>query len=185
MNEWVKFYAHTMGFNQLISFDDNDISTDYTALMSKVMQNGNGKIKFPLNEPAPGKKKSQIEEYLEFYHGPGAQHIAMNTTNIIETVSELQRRGVHFLRVPTTYYEELQGRVGKIDEDVSELGKLGILVDRDDDGYLLQIFSKPIEDRPTLFLEIIQRKGAKSFGKGNFKALFEAIEREQELRGTL
>lgn len=185
MNEWVKFYAHTMGFNQLISFDDKDISTDYTALMSKVMQNGNGKIKFPLNEPAPGKKKSQIEEYLEFYHGPGAQHIAMSTTNIIETVSELQRRGVHFLRVPTSYYEELQGRVGKIDEDVKELGKLGILVDRDEDGYLLQIFSKPIEDRPTLFLEIIQRKGAKSFGKGNFKALFEAIEREQELRGTL
>lgn len=185
MNEWVKFYAHTMGFNQLISFDDKDISTDYTALMSKVMQNGNGKIKFPLNEPAPGKKKSQIEEYLEFYHGPGAQHIAMSTTNIIHTVSELQRRGVQFLKVPTTYYDELQGRVGKIDEDVHELGKLGILVDRDDDGYLLQIFSKPIEDRPTLFVEIIQRKGARSFGKGNFKALFEAIEREQELRGTL
>lgn len=185
MNEWVKFYAHTMGFNQLISFDDKDISTDYTALMSKVMQNGNGKIKFPLNEPAPGKKKSQIEEYLEFYHGPGAQHIAMSTTNIIKTVTELQKRGLHFLKVPTTYYDELQGRVGKIDEDVSVLGKLGILVDRDEDGYLLQIFSKPVEDRPTLFFEIIQRKGAKSFGKGNFKALFEAIEREQELRGTL
>jgi 4-hydroxyphenylpyruvate dioxygenase len=185
MNEWVKFYAHTMGFNQLISFDDKDISTDYTALMSKVMQNGNGKIKFPLNEPAPGKKKSQIEEYLDFYRSPGAQHIAMSTTDIIKTVGELQRRGVQFLRVPTTYYRELQGRVGKIDENVEDLEKLGVLVDRDEDGYLLQIFSKPIEDRPTVFLEIIQRKGAKSFGKGNFKALFEAIEREQELRGTL
>lgn len=185
MNEWVKFYANTMGFSQLISFDDEDISTDYTALMSKVMQNGNGKIKFPINEPAPGKKKSQIEEYIEFYHGAGAQHIAMSTTNIIETVSELQRRGVEFLRVPTTYYKELASRVGKIDEDVTELEKLGVLVDRDEDGYLLQLFSKPIEDRPTLFLEIIQRKGAKSFGKGNFKALFEAIEREQAIRGTL
>ena len=185
MNEWVKFYANTMGFSQLISFDDEDISTDYTALMSKVMQNGNGKIKFPINEPAPGKKKSQIEEYIEFYIGAGAQHIAMNTTNIIETVSELQRRGVEFLRVPTTYYKELASRVGNIDEDVTELEKLGVLVDRDEDGYLLQLFSKPIEDRPTLFLEIIQRKGAKSFGKGNFKALFEAIEREQAIRGTL
>jgi 4-hydroxyphenylpyruvate dioxygenase len=185
MNEWVKFYANTMGFSQLISFDDEDISTEYTALMSKVMQNGNGKIKFPINEPAPGKKKSQIEEYIEFYKGAGAQHIAMSTTNIIETVTELQRRGVEFLKVPTVYYRELEGRVGKIDEDVSELEKLGVLVDRDEDGYLLQLFSKPIEDRPTLFLEIIQRKGAKSFGKGNFKALFEAIEREQELRGTL
>jgi 4-hydroxyphenylpyruvate dioxygenase len=185
MNEWVKFYANTMGFSQLISFDDEDISTEYTALMSKVMQNGNGKIKFPINEPAPGKKKSQIEEYIEFYKGAGAQHIAMSTTNIIETVSELQLRGVEFLKVPTIYYRELEGRVGKIDEDVTELEKLGVLVDRDEDGYLLQLFSKPIEDRPTLFLEIIQRKGAKSFGKGNFKALFEAIEREQELRGTL
>ncbi|MFI5144609.1 MAG: 4-hydroxyphenylpyruvate dioxygenase [Ignavibacteria bacterium] len=185
MNEWVKFYANTMGFSQLISFDDEDISTDYTALMSKVMQNGNGKIKFPINEPAPGKKKSQIEEYIEFYIGAGAQHIAMNTTNIIETVSELQHRGVEFLRVPTTYYKELASRVGKIDEDITELEKLGVLVDRDEDGYLLQLFSKPIEDRPTLFLEIIQRKGAKSFGKGNFKALFEAIEREQAIRGTL
>jgi 4-hydroxyphenylpyruvate dioxygenase len=185
MNEWVKFYALTMGFSQLISFDDKDISTEYTALMSKVMQNGSGKIKFPLNEPAEGKKKSQIEEYLEFYRGPGVQHIAMNTTNIIETVDELHRRGVEFLMVPTTYYRELQDRVGKIDEDTHELERLGILVDRDDDGYLLQIFSKPVEDRPTLFLEVIQRKGAKSFGKGNFKALFEAIEREQELRGTL
>ncbi len=185
MNEWVRFYAQTMGFNQLISFDDKDIATDYTALMSKVMQNGNGKIKFPLNEPAPGKKKSQIEEYLDFYHSPGVQHIAMSTTDIIATVGELEKRGVQFLRVPTTYYSELEGRVGKIDENISDLEKLGILVDRDDDGYLLQIFSKPIEDRPTVFLEVIQRKGAKSFGKGNFKALFEAIEREQELRGTL
>ncbi len=185
MNEWVKFYAHTMGFNQLISFDDKDISTDYTALMSKVMQNGNGRIKFPINEPAPGKKKSQIEEYIDFYKSGGAQHIAMSTANILETVNELKSRGLEFLTVPTSYYRELEARVGKIDEDVSELEKLGVLVDRDEDGYLLQIFSKPIEDRPTVFFEIIQRKGARSFGKGNFKALFEAIEREQELRGTL
>ena len=185
MNEWVKFYAHTMGFSQLISFDDKDISTDYTALMSKVMQNGNGKIKFPINEPAPGKKKSQIEEYIDFYKSGGAQHIAMSTANILETVNELKRRGLEFLTVPTSYYKELEARVGKIDEDISELEKLGILVDRDEDGYLLQIFSKPIEDRPTVFFEIIQRKGARSFGKGNFKALFEAIEREQALRGTL
>jgi len=174
-----------MGFSQLLSFDDKDISTEYTALMSKVMQSGTGKIKFPINEPAAGKKKSQIDEYLEFYHGAGCQHIAMSTTNIVETVSELKRRGVEFLRVPTTYYQELEARVGKIDEDVDELAKHGILVDRDDDGYLLQLFSKPIEDRPTVFFEIIQRKGAKSFGKGNFKALFEAIEREQAVRGTL
>jgi 4-hydroxyphenylpyruvate dioxygenase len=185
MNFWVKFYAETMGFSQLLSFDDKDISTEYTALMSKVMQNGTGKIKFPINEPAEGKKKSQIDEYLEFYHGAGCQHIAMSTTNIVETVSALKTRGVEFLRVPTTYYEELEGRVGKIDEPIEELAKHGILVDRDDDGYLLQLFSKPIEDRPTLFFEIIQRKGAKSFGKGNFKALFEAIEREQAVRGTL
>lgn len=185
MNQWVRFYAETMGFNQLLSFDDKDISTEYTALMSKVMQNGTGKIKFPINEPAEGKKKSQIDEYLEFYHGAGCQHIAMSTTNIVETVSALKARGVEFLRVPTTYYEELEDRVGKIDEPIEELAKHGILVDRDDDGYLLQLFSKPIEDRPTLFFEIIQRKGAKSFGKGNFKALFEAIEREQEVRGTL
>ncbi|MGH2574418.1 MAG: 4-hydroxyphenylpyruvate dioxygenase [Ignavibacteria bacterium] len=185
MNDWVKFYANIMGFSQLISFDDKDISTEYTALMSKVMQNGTGKIKFPLNEPAEGKKKSQIEEYLDFYKSPGVQHIAMNTSNIVETVGELQKRGVEFLRVPTTYYRELQGRVGKIDENILDLERLGILVDRDDDGYLLQIFTKPVEDRPTLFFEVIQRKGAKSFGKGNFKALFEAIEREQELRGTL
>jgi len=185
MNQWVKFYAETMGFSQLISFDDKDISTDYTALMSKVMQNGNGRIKFPINEPAAGKKKSQIEEYLDFYHSSGVQHIAMNTTNIVETVSELNNRGVEFLKVPTTYYDKLEDRVGKIDEDIEDLKKLGVLVDRDEDGYLLQLFSKPVEDRPTLFFEIIQRKGAKSFGKGNFKALFEAIEREQELRGTL
>ncbi|MBL8006483.1 MAG: 4-hydroxyphenylpyruvate dioxygenase [Ignavibacteria bacterium] len=185
MNEWVKFYAHTMGFNQLISFDDKDISTDYTALMSKVMQNGSGKIKFPINEPAKGKKKSQIEEYLDFYKSAGAQHIAMTTSNILETVNELKNRGLEFLTVPTTYYKELEGRIGKIDEDISELEKLGILVDRDEDGYLLQIFTKPVEDRPTVFFEIIQRKGARSFGKGNFKALFEAIEREQALRGTL
>lgn len=185
MNEWVKFYAHTMGFNQLVSFDDKDISTDYTALMSKVMQNGTGKIKFPINEPAHGKKKSQIEEYLDFYKSAGAQHIAMATPNILETVKELQTRGLEFLTIPTTYYRELEGRVGKIDENISDLEKLGILVDRDEDGYLLQIFTKPIEDRPTVFFEIIQRKGARSFGKGNFKALFEAIEREQALRGTL
>lgn len=185
MNEWMAFYENVMGFKQLISFDDKDISTEYTALMSKVMQNGSGKIKFPINEPAQGKKKSQIEEYLDFYQSPGAQHIALITGNILETVTELQRRGVQFLRVPTTYYQELEKRVGKIDEPVNELEKLGILVDIDDDGYLLQIFSKPVEDRPTLFFEIIQRKGARSFGKGNFKALFEAIEREQELRGTL
>lgn len=185
MNDWVKFYAHTMGFNQLISFDDKDISTDYTALMSKVMQNGTGKIKFPINEPAAGKKKSQIEEYLDFYKSGGAQHIAMSTPNILETVNELKNRGLEFLTIPTTYYKELEGRIGKIDENISDLEKLGILVDRDEDGYLLQIFTKPIEDRPTVFFEIIQRKGARSFGKGNFKALFEAIEREQELRGTL
>ena len=185
MNEWVKFYAYTMGFSQLVSFDDKDISTEYTALMSKVMQNGSGKIKFPLNEPAPGKKKSQIEEYLDFYKSPGVQHIAMTTTDIVKTVGDLQSRGVEFLKVPTSYYRELQDRVGKIDENVDELEKLGVLVDRDDDGYLLQIFSKPVEDRPTLFIEVIQRKGARSFGKGNFKALFEAIEREQALRGTL
>jgi 4-hydroxyphenylpyruvate dioxygenase len=185
MNDWVKFYAEVMGFSQLLSFDDKDISTEYTALMSKVMQNGSGKIKFPINEPAEGKKKSQIDEYLEFYKGPGVQHIALNTTNIIETVSMLKSRGLEFLRVPNTYYEELESRVGKIDENIVDLKEHGVLVDRDEDGYLLQLFSKPVEDRPTLFFEIIQRKGAKSFGKGNFKALFEAIEREQELRGTL
>ena len=185
MNQWVKFYAEVMGFTQLISFDDKDISTDYTALMSKVMQNGTGKIKFPINEPAKGKKKSQIEEYIDFYKSAGVQHIALTTANIIETVSELKSRGVEFLMVPSSYYAELISRVGKIEENINELEKHGILVDRDEDGYLLQLFSKPVQDRPTLFFEIIQRKGARSFGKGNFKALFEAIEREQSLRGTL
>lgn len=185
MNEWIKFYAHTMGFNQLMSFDDKDISTEYTALMSKVMQNGSGKIKFPINEPAQGKKKSQIEEYIDYYRGAGAQHLALATPDILKTVKELKRRGLEFLKIPTSYYQELQNRIGKIDENIADLEELGILVDRDDDGYLLQIFSKPIEDRPTVFFEIIQRKGARSFGKGNFKALFEAIEREQDKRGTL
>jgi 4-hydroxyphenylpyruvate dioxygenase len=185
MNKWVKYYADVMGFTQLISFDDKEISTEYSALMSKVVSNGNGRIKFPLNEPAKGKKKSQIDEYLEFYNGPGCQHIAIATDDIIATTSELKRRGVEFLRVPATYYETVSERVGKIDEDVKALSELGILVDRDEEGYLLQIFSKPMEDRPTLFYEIIQRKGAKSFGAGNFKALFEALEREQGLRGNL
>jgi 4-hydroxyphenylpyruvate dioxygenase len=185
MNEWVKFYEDVMGFKMIITFDDKDISTEYSALMSKVVSNGNGFVKFPINEPAEGKKKSQIDEYLEFYRGAGVQHIAIITNNVIETVTELQNRGVEFLKVPTTYYSDLTARVGKIDENLKDLEKLGILVDRDDEGYLLQIFTKPVEDRPTLFFEIIQRKGAKSFGKGNFKALFEAIEREQALRGNL
>ncbi|MGY6562940.1 MAG: 4-hydroxyphenylpyruvate dioxygenase [Luteibaculaceae bacterium] len=185
MNKWVDFYAKVMGFAQLVSFDDKDISTDYTALMSKVMTNGNGRIKFPINEPAEGRKKSQIEEYIDFYNGAGVQHMALATDNIIETVTALRNRGVEFLRVPATYYETVLDRVGKIDEDLAPLAELGILIDRDDEGYLLQIFTKPVCDRPTLFFEIIQRKGAQSFGKGNFKALFEAIEREQELRGTL
>jgi 4-hydroxyphenylpyruvate dioxygenase len=185
MNTWVNFYKEVLGFAQIVSFDDKDISTDYTALMSKVMSNGNGRIKFPINEPADGKKKSQIEEYLDFYEGPGVQHIAVATSDIIKTVRELVSRGVEFLRVPDNYYDVVLDRVGEIDEDIAPLRELGILVDRDDEGYLLQIFTKPIEPRPTLFFEIIQRKGATSFGKGNFKALFEAIEREQELRGTL
>ncbi len=185
MNTWVKFYEEMMGFKMFKHFDDKDISTEYSALMSKVMSNGNERIKFPINEPAHGKRKSQIEEYLDFYHGPGVQHIAMATDNIIETVTKLHNQGVQFLRVPNAYYQELTDRVGKIDEPIEELGKLGILVDRDDEGYMLQIFTKPVEDRPTLFYEIIQRKGSRSFGKGNFKALFEAIEREQELRGNL
>ena len=185
MNEWVGFYERVMGFKNLISFDDKDISTEYSSLMSKVVSSGNERIKFPINEPAQGKKKSQIDEYLEFYGGPGAQHLALATNDIIETVTALRDRGVEFLKVPTTYYEELQGRVGRIDEPVDTLQDLGILVDRDPDGYLLQIFTKPVEDRPTLFYEIIERKGARSFGKGNFKALFEAIEREQALRGNL
>ncbi len=185
MNTWVKFYEDVMGFKMFKHFDDKDISTEYSALMSKVMSNGNERIKFPINEPAVGKRKSQIEEYLDFYHGPGVQHIAMATDNIIETVSRLKDQGVDFLRVPTTYYDDLVERIGQIDEPIDELAKLGILVDRDDEGYMLQLFSKPVEDRPTLFYEIIQRKGSRSFGKGNFKALFEAIEREQGLRGNL
>lgn len=185
MNKWCEFYAKVMGFAQLVSFDDKDISTEYTALMSKVMSNGNGRIKFPINEPAEGRKKSQIEEYIDFYNGAGVQHIAMATDNIIETVTALRNRGVEFLTVPATYYETVLDRVGEIDEDLQPLQDLGILIDRDDEGYLLQIFTKPILDRPTMFIEIIQRKGAQSFGKGNFKALFEAIEREQESRGTL
>ncbi len=185
MNRWVDFYETTMGFSLYQHFDDKDISTEYSALMSKVMANGNGRVKFPINEPAEGRKKSQIEEYLEFYHGPGVQHIAMVTDDILYTVAKLEEQGVAFLTVPHTYYTEMEGRVGKIDEPVEELEKLGILVDRDDEGYMLQIFTKPVEDRPTLFFEIIQRKGSRSFGKGNFKALFEAIEREQAARGNL
>jgi 4-hydroxyphenylpyruvate dioxygenase len=185
MNRWVSFYERVMGFYNLISFDDKDISTEYSALMSKVVANGNGRIKFPLNEPAQGKRKSQIDEYLEFYGGPGVQHIAIATDDIVRTVTALRDHGVEFLRVPVTYYDSVTARVGKIDEDIAPLRELGILVDRDDEGYLLQIFTKPVQDRPTLFFEIIQRKGAKSFGAGNFKALFEAIEREQALRGNL
>jgi 4-hydroxyphenylpyruvate dioxygenase len=185
MNKWCEFYAKVMGFAQIISFDDNDISTEFTALMSKVMSNGNGRIKFPINEPAEGKKKSQIEEYIDFYNGAGVQHIAVATNNIVSTVSAMRERGVEFLYVPDSYYDDLLERVGQIDENVEVLKKHGILIDRDDEGYLLQLFTKPIVDRPTMFFEIIQRKGAQSFGKGNFKALFEAIEREQENRGTL
>jgi 4-hydroxyphenylpyruvate dioxygenase len=185
MNEWCDFYGKVMGFAQIISFDDNDISTEFTALMSKVMSNGNGRIKFPINEPAEGKKKSQIEEYLDFYKGAGVQHIAVATDDIVKTVSAMRDRGVEFLYVPDNYYEDILSRVGEIDEDIELLKKHGILIDRDDEGYLLQLFTKPVVDRPTMFFEIIQRKGAQSFGKGNFKALFEAIEREQENRGTL
>jgi 4-hydroxyphenylpyruvate dioxygenase len=185
MNRWVDYYAGVMGFRNLITFDDSDISTEYSSLMSKVMANGNDRIKFPINEPASGKKKSQIEEYLDFYGGPGVQHLALATDDILHTVTALRDRGVEFLTVPTTYYAELEARVGTIDEPIHALAELGILVDRDPDGYLLQIFTKPVEDRPTLFFEIIQRKGATSFGKGNFRALFESIEREQALRGNL
>jgi 4-hydroxyphenylpyruvate dioxygenase len=185
MNHWVKFYEDVMGFKNILSFDDSDISTEYSALMSKVMSSGNGYIKFPINEPAEGKKKSQVEEYLDFWGGEGVQHVAMATKDIVKTVRDLMSRGVEFLKVPNSYYEELEDRVGKIDEDMDSLRELGILVDRDDEGYLLQLFSKPVQDRPTLFFEIIQRKGAQSFGKGNFKALFEAIEREQANRGNL
>ncbi len=185
MNRWVEFYSHVMGFSLYQHFDDNDISTEYSALMSKVMANANGYVKFPINEPAEGRRKSQIEEYLDFYDGPGVQHLALATHDILATVASLQQQGVSFLTVPHTYYTELQARVGKIDEPLDELERLGILVDRDNEGYMLQIFTKPVEDRPTLFFEIIQRKGSRSFGKGNFKALFEAIEREQEARGNL
>jgi len=185
MNPWVKFYEEVMGFKNILSFDDNDISTEYSALMSKVMSNGNGFVKFPINEPAEGKKKSQVEEYLDFYNGEGVQHVAIATADIVSTVTELQKRGIEFLNIPTSYYGTVLERVGKIDEDIAPLQKLGILIDRDEEGYLLQIFSKPLQDRPTLFFEIIQRKGAKSFGKGNFKALFEALEREQDARGNL
>ena len=185
MNQWVKFYEDVMGFKLLLTFDDEDISTEYSALMSKVVSNGNGYVKFPINEPAEGKKKSQIEEYLDYYHSPGVQHIAIATNDIRSTVTELRRRGVEFLSVPGTYYEDLLERIGAIDEDLESLKALNLLVDRDEEGYLLQIFTKPVEDRPTVFYEIIQRKGAKSFGRGNFKALFESIEREQALRGNL
>jgi 4-hydroxyphenylpyruvate dioxygenase len=185
MNTWCDFYKKVMGFAQIISFDDNDISTEFTALMSKVMSNGNGRIKFPINEPAEGKKKSQIEEYIDFYNGAGVQHIAVATNDIVATVSAMRDRGVEFLYVPETYYDDLLERVGDIEEDVEVLKQHGILIDRDEEGYLLQLFTKPVVDRPTMFFEIIQRKGAQSFGKGNFKALFESIEREQESRGTL
>jgi 4-hydroxyphenylpyruvate dioxygenase len=185
MNEWVSFYERVMGFSQLIHFDDRAISTEYSALMSKVMQNGSGRIKFPINEPAPGRRKSQIEEFLDFYYGPGVQHVALLTDEIISAVRALKDRGVEFLSAPQTYYDHVLDRVGKIKEDINEIAELGILVDRDDEGYLLQIFSKPIGSRPTVFFEVIQRKGARGFGEGNFKALFEALEREQELRGNL
>jgi 4-hydroxyphenylpyruvate dioxygenase len=185
MNQWVDFYRDVMGFGLYQHFDDNDISTEYSALMSKVMANGNGYVKFPINEPAEGRRKSQIEEYLDFYQGPGVQHMALATNDILKTVAQMKQQGVSFLTVPHSYYTELQARIGKIDEPIEDLEKLGILVDRDNEGYMLQIFTRPVEDRPTVFYEIIQRKGSRSFGKGNFKALFEAIEREQELRGNL
>ena len=185
MNEWVEFYRKILGFKQLVSFDDKDISTEYSALMSKVVQNGTGRIKFPINEPAQGKRRSQIDEYLQYYGGPGVQHIALITGDIVKTVRAMRANDVSFLRVPKTYYDSLLDRVGPIREDLSELAELGILVDKDDEGYMLQIFTKPVADRPTLFFEVIQRRGSKSFGKGNFKALFESIEREQALRGSL
>jgi 4-hydroxyphenylpyruvate dioxygenase len=185
MNHWVNFYHQVMGFRQLIHFDDEDISTEYSALMSKVMQDGTGRIKLPINEPAEGKKKSQIEEFLDYYQGPGVQHIAMLTGNILDTVTKLQARGIEFLRVPDIYYQHLPERVGEIKEPIEKIRELGILVDRDDEGYLLQIFSKPIQDRPTSFIEVIQRHGSRGFGVGNFKALFEAIELEQNKRGNL
>jgi 4-hydroxyphenylpyruvate dioxygenase len=185
MDKWVRFFAQTMGFTELVHFDDQTIHTEYSALMSKVMQDGTGRIKFPINEPATGRRKSQIQEYLDYHRGPGVQHIACTTNNIVETVSNLRSRGVEFLRVPSTYYEDLEQRVGRIDEPIERLAELGILVDRDDEGYLLQIFTEPAEDRPTLFFEIIERHGCRGFGEGNFKSLFEAIEREQARRGNL
>ena len=185
MNIWSKFYEEVLGFSQIISFDDSDISTDYTALMSKVMSNGNGRVKFPINEPAKGLNKSQIEEFLDFYNSPGAQHIAVSTDNIVHTVSEMKKRGVEFLYVPDEYYDTLIDRVGNIEEDVDTLKEHGILIDRDEEGYLLQLFTKPVQDRPTMFFEIIQRKGSQGFGQGNFQALFESIEREQKIRGNL
>lgn len=185
MNQWAEFYEKVLGFHRYITFDDKDISTEYSALMSVVMSDNNQVVKFPINEPAEGKKKSQIQEYLDFYYGPGVQHIALLTKDIVATVKQLMANGVEFLKAPDSYYDELPGRVGEIDEDMAVLKKLGILVDRDDEGYLLQLFSKPVEDRPTLFFEIIQRKGARGFGKGNFRALFESIEREQARRGNL
>ncbi|HVS16677.1 MAG TPA: 4-hydroxyphenylpyruvate dioxygenase [Thermoanaerobaculia bacterium] len=185
MNEWVDFFANALGFSQLLHFDDKQIATEYSALMSKVMQDGTGKVKFPINEPAQGRRKSQIEEYLEYYRGPGVQHIACSTQDIISTVTQMRDNGIEFLTVPTTYYDELEARVGKIDEPIDKLAELGILADRDDDGYLLQIFTKPVEDRPTVFYEVIERHGAKGFGEGNFKSLFQAIEREQAARGNL
>jgi 4-hydroxyphenylpyruvate dioxygenase len=185
MDRWVKFFADTMGFTQLVHFDDKKITTEYSALMSKVMQDGTGRIKFPINEPATGRRKSQIQEYLDYNHGPGVQHVALATRDIVETVTELRRRGLEFLRVPATYYEDLEQRIGKIDEPIDQLAKLGILADRDEEGYLLQIFTQPVEDRPTLFFEVIERHGSRGFGEGNFKSLFEAIEREQARRGNL
>src|SRR5439155_1238648 len=185
MNEWVSFYERVLGFTQLIHFDDRAISTEYSALMSKVMQNGSGRVKFPINEPAPGRRKSQIQEYLDFYRGPGVQHIALLTGDIIATVRALQARGVHFIHVPDAYYTEMRERIGAIREDFEAVRELGILVDRDEDGYLLQTFTEPVQDRPTLFFEIIQRRGAHGFGVGNFRALFEAIELQQWKRGNL
>jgi 4-hydroxyphenylpyruvate dioxygenase len=185
MEEWVSYYEEVFGMHEMLHFSDKDISTEYSALMSKVVADGKGRVKFPINEPAQGKRKSQIDEYLEYYEGPGAQHIAVATRDIVKTVEHLSERGVEFLRTPDTYYEEVPGRVGEIDEDLEDLKRLGILVDRDDEGYLLQIFTKPIGDRPTIFFEVIERHGARGFGDGNFKALFEAIEREQALRGNL
>jgi 4-hydroxyphenylpyruvate dioxygenase len=185
MDEWVEFYRRALGFEQLVHYDDKDISTEYSALMSKVMQNTDGKVKFPINEPAEGRKKSQIQEYLDYYHGPGIQHIALQTDDIIASVSALKENGIEFLSVPTTYYTGLASRTGPIAEPIDQISRLGILVDRDEDGYLLQIFTKPVQDRPTLFFEVIERKGSGGFGVGNFKALFEAIEREQERRGNL